>query len=88
MAKKSLKEAHPSVNPLDSKPIKNPLAGAGWKPVKGNKFAGAAEHHASPKSKYAFPTTRLGLVYRSLEDGANLIEDSSKLIKMIEQETS
>jgi len=83
---KKLHEAHPSTNPLDSKPIRNPLAGANWKPVTGNKFAGSVEHHKNPKSKVSFPTGRLGLVYRSLEDGANLIEDSTKLLRMIERE--
>lgn len=89
---KQLREAHPSVNPLDSKPIKNPLAGANAKPTKGNSFAAdlnvgpGISSHTTPKSKYAFPTTRIGLVYRSLEDGCNLIENSAKLRKMIERE--
>jgi hypothetical protein len=85
--KKTLREAHPSTNPYDSKPIRNPLAGANWKPLKGNKFAGGVAHdRGGPHSKMSFPTSRIGLVYRSLEDGANLIEDSGKLIRMIERE--
>lgn len=77
------------INKLDSKPIRNPLAGSKYKGVKGNKLAGHGKLGGDARvqgNKLAFPTTRLGLVYRSLEDGANLIEGSSKLIRMIETE--
>lgn len=71
-------------NPLDRKPIKNVLSGKDAKKSQGNRLAQPNKRNLMGLEKgdtqrvarnpLAFPTSRLGLTYRTMQDGVKLIE--------------
>lgn len=78
-------------NPIDRKPIRNRLAGRDAKKASGNPLASPRKGNLmglekkdtvrAAKNPLAFPTSRLGLVYRSVQDGVSLIESIGKAVK-------
>lgn len=79
------------MNTLDRKPIKNVLAGKNAKKKTGNPLARPRPGNLTGvetgdttrvrKNPLAFPVSRHGLVWRSVQDGVNLIESIGKAVK-------
>lgn len=73
------------MNRLDPRNYRNKLAGTTRTPGgTKNGLTKPAPWFTSPKGKLATDVGRLGLVYRSMEDGKNLIERSNQVIESIE----
>jgi len=63
------------MNKLDPRNYRNKLAGTTVKPkTGGNPLTQTSKAFSKHKAPLAVDTGRLGLVYRSMEDGKNLIE--------------
>ncbi len=63
------------MNKLDPRNYRNPLAGTTAKPkAGGNPLTKPSKAHSKSKAPLGVEMGRLGLVYRSQEDGKNLIE--------------
>jgi len=74
-------------NALDPREYRNSLAGTTARPSRsGNPLTRPAKWFSKSSSPLGVETGRLGLVYRSLEDGKNLIESTKTLIDRIEKE--
>lgn len=71
------------MNKLDRKPIRNTMAGRSAVPINGNTLSQPAKRNLAgfrpgnlnrPKNPLSMPTNRLGLPFRAIADGINLIE--------------
>lgn len=67
-------------NPLDPRNYRNPIAGHNVRGKAPNPKVRTPKWFSKPKAPLATEPGRLGLVYRSMEDGANLIETADTVI--------
>ena len=77
------------MNKLDPRNYRNPMAGHNPGGKAKNPLATLNKAMTKPaNNKYGASVSRHGLAFRSLEDGANLIEKASKLKEQIDAATS